>query len=93
MPDERLDLLARLPHQQELIFVLRVRISSIDSEKHLLASKPEVRWYYILKEAINNSAFLQVKDKITFSINLPIPVAVRARPPKTWVASVIERSC
>ena len=47
MPDEHLDLLARLPHQQGLIFVLSVHIFSTDSEKHLLSSKPEVRWYYI----------------------------------------------
>lgn len=47
MPDEHLDLLAHLLHQQGLIFVLSVRIFSTDPEKHLLASKPEVRWYCV----------------------------------------------
>ena len=75
-----------------VIFVLSViRISS--KKKTLTSIKTRGSVVLHWKKAVNNLTFLaQAKGKITFSINLPIPVTVRARPPKTWVASMIERS-
>ena len=52
MPDEHPDLLAHLPHQQGLTCLCLVSVELPDSEQHSLASKPEVRWYYIEKERL-----------------------------------------
>lgn len=55
----------------------------------LLASKPDVRWYYKQKSDKHDLKIKSTTRILTFSMNLPMPVMVKARPPKICVASII----
>lgn len=92
MPDEHLDLLAHLPHQQGLWCLYSV-LSVYLSKKTLTSIKTRGSVVLHWRKQLIIEHFCTGKNKITFSINLPIPLTVRARPPKTWVASIIEGSC